>query len=192
MKMIVGLGNPGKEYADTRHNIGFMVVDALSSVLGTDVKKRKFGGRFGETDFEGEKLIFLKPWTYMNRSGSAVATAAGFYKLPLNELLVVTDDMALEPGVIRLRASGSAGGHNGLKSIIGELGSEKFCRLRCGIGQAGDYEAYDYVLSKIPADEKAIIDDAIDRARDAVLCWIRNGIDAAMNEYNRTQTKESE
>ena len=126
MKMIVGLGNPGKEYADTRHNVGFKVVDALASTLDVNVKKRKFGARFGEVDFEGEKLILLKPWTYINLSGSAIATAAGFYKLPLSELLVVTDDMALEPGVIRLRAKGSAGGHNGLKNIIARLGSEDF------------------------------------------------------------------
>ena len=188
MKMIVGLGNPGSEYADTRHNIGFKVIDAMASVLGIEVRKRKFGARFGETDFEDEKLILLKPWTFMNRSGHAVATAAGFYKLPLCELLVVTDDMALEPGVIRLRARGSAGGHNGLKSIISALGSEEFCRLRGGIGsrQVG-IEAYDYVLSRVPADEQAALNAAIDRARDAVFCWIRDGIDAAMNEYNRTQ-----
>ena len=192
MKMIVGLGNPGSEYADTRHNIGFKVIDAMASVLGIEVRKRKFGARFGETVFEDEKLILLKPWTFMNRSGHAVATAAGFYKLPLRELLVVTDDMALEPGVIRLRARGSAGGHNGLKSIISALGSEEFCRLRCGIGQAGEVESYDYVLSKVPADEQTALGAAIDRARDAVFCWIRDGIDAAMNEYNRTQAEESE
>jgi PTH1 family peptidyl-tRNA hydrolase len=185
MKMIVGLGNPGAEYADTRHNIGFKVIDALASMLSTDVKKRKFGARFGQTEFEGKKLILLKPWTFMNRSGRAVATAVGFYKLPLQELLVVTDDMALEPGVIRMRPRGSAGGHNGLKSIIAALGSEDFCRLRCGIGGPGATGAYDYVLSNVPAGEQAIIDAAVDRARDAALCWIRSGVEAAMNEYNR-------
>jgi len=184
MKMIVGLGNPGKEYADTRHNFGFRVVDALASALDTNVKKRKFGARFGETDFESHKLILLKPWTFMNRSGGAVATAVGFYKLPLNELLVVTDDMALEPGVIRMRPRGSSGGHNGLKSIIAALGSEDFCRLRCGIGSAGTSEAYDYVLSNVPAEQRVVIDTAVDRARDAALCWISRGVDEAMNEYN--------
>ena len=185
MKVIVGLGNPGKEYADTRHNIGFRVIDAIASVLTTDVKKRKFGARFGEAEFECKKLILLKPWTYMNRSGGAVATVIGFYKLPLRDLLVVTDDMALEPGVIRMRPRGSTGGHNGLKSIITALGSEDFCRLRCGIGSAGADEAYDYVLSDIPAEQRAVIDAAVERARDAAFCWIRDGIDAAMNEYNR-------
>lgn len=185
MKIIVGLGNPGKEYADTRHNIGFKVIDAIASVLATEVRKRKFGARFSEVEFEDKKLILLKPWTYMNRSGSAVATAVGFYKLPLQELLVVTDDMALGPGMIRIRPRGSAGGHNGLKSIIAALGSEDFCRLRCGIGSAGADDAYDYVLSNVPAEQKAVIDLEVERARDAAFCWIRNGVDAAMNEYNR-------
>jgi PTH1 family peptidyl-tRNA hydrolase len=184
MRMIVGLGNPGDEYADTRHNVGFKVVGALAAALGVDVRKRKFGGRFGETEFEGKKLILLKPLTFMNRSGEAVGAAKGFYKLRLDELLVVSDDMALEPGVIRLRARGSAGGHNGLKSVIEALGSEDFCRLRCGIGPAGTADAYDYVLSNVPAGERATIDEAVQRAKDAVLCWIRSGIDAAMNEYN--------
>jgi PTH1 family peptidyl-tRNA hydrolase len=189
MKLIVGLGNPGKEYADTRHNIGFRVIDAISSALTTDIKKRKFGARFGEVEFEGKKLILLKPWTYMNRSGQAVAAAVGFYKVPLQELLVVTDDMALESGVIRMRPRGSAGGHNGLKSIIAALGSEDFCRLRCGIGSAGAGDAYDYVLSNIPSEQRAVIDIAVERARDAAFCWIRVGIDAAMNEYNKSPSE---
>ncbi|MBN1795270.1 MAG: aminoacyl-tRNA hydrolase [Sedimentisphaerales bacterium] len=186
MKMIVGLGNPGSEYADTRHNIGFEVVDALSEWFGIKVKKRKFEARIGETEFEGKKLILVKPWKYMNRSGQAVATAAGFYKLPIPDLLVVTDDMALESGRIRIRAKGSAGGHNGLKDIIEKLGTEDFARLRVGIGQATESEAYDYVLSKVPAEQKEPIDSAIERARDAVICWLRNGIEATMNEYNKT------
>jgi PTH1 family peptidyl-tRNA hydrolase len=189
MKIIVGLGNPGKEYADTRHNIGFRVIDAIASFITADVKKRKFGARFSEAEFEGNKLILLKPWTYMNRSGQAVATAVGFYKLPLQELLVVTDDMALEPGVIRMRPRGSAGGHNGLKSIIAALGSEDFCRLRCGIGPAGADDAYDYVLSNVPAEQRAVIDTAVERARDAAFCWVRNGIDTAMNEYNKSPSE---
>ena len=120
----------------------------------------------------------------MNRSGQAVAAAAGFYKLRFDELLVIPDDMALEPGVIRLRARGSAGGHNGLKSIIAALGSEDFCRLRCGIGAAEAADAYDYVLSNVPARQRAIVDEAVERAKDAALSWVRSGIDAAMNEYN--------
>ena len=115
--MVAGLGNPGSEYKDTRHNVGFMVIDALASALRVDVRKSKFAARFGETNVEGKKLILLKPWQYMNRSGQAIATAAGFYKIPIEDIIVVTDDMALEPGRLRIRAKGSAGGHNGLKDI---------------------------------------------------------------------------
>ena len=134
MKMVVGLGNPGEEYADTRHNIGFKVIDSLAKALAIDVRKRKFGARVGLGEFGDKKLILLKPWQFMNRSGEAVAKAVGFYKLPLSELLVVTDDMALEPGRIRIRAKGSAGGHKGLADIIEKLGTNQFGRLRVGIG----------------------------------------------------------
>jgi len=184
MKMIVGLGNPGKEYVNSRHNIGFEVINALAELLGIKVNKRKFGARFGETEFEDKKLILLKPWQFMNRSGQAVATAAGFYKLQLSELLVITDDMALEPGKIRIRARGSAGGHNGLEDIIEKLGAETFARLRVGIGDSGRQEAYDYVLSKVPQMQRKLIDSAVKMAADAVICWLSRGIDAAMNEYN--------
>ncbi len=184
IKMIAGLGNPGSEYAKTRHNIGFMVIDRLAEMLGADVKKRKFGARFGETSFEGEKLILVKPWNYMNRSGQAVATAGGFYKLNLEDILVVTDDMALEPGRIRIRAKGSAGGHNGLKDIIQKLGSENFARLRVGIGEPEYAEAYDYVLSKMSKEQQQVIADAIERACQVIFCWLREGVDAAMNKFN--------
>ena len=133
-KMVVGLGNPGKEYIDTRHNTGFRVIDALAETLGIEVRKRKFGARFGSSEFADAKLILLKPWQFMNRSGQAVATALGFYKLGANDLLVVTDDMALEPGRIRIRAKGSAGGHNGLADVIEKLSTESFARCRIGIG----------------------------------------------------------
>ena len=118
IKLIVGLGNPGKEYDNTRHNVGFEVIDELAKRLFVDVKQKKFGSLFAQTEFEGKKLILLKPQTYMNRSGQAVATAKGFYKLDDADILVVVDDTALEPGVIRVRAKGSAGGHNGLRDII--------------------------------------------------------------------------
>ena len=184
MKMIVGLGNPGDEYADTRHNCGFRVIDSLASALQTDVKKRKFGARFGECEFEGKKLILLKPWRFMNRSGQIVATAVGFYKLELSDLLVITDDMALSPGRIRIRANGSAGGHNGLADIIEKLGTDDYGRLRIGIGQSGRADAVDFVLDKPGGAERPLLDEGIDRARQAVLCWIENGIETAMNEFN--------
>jgi PTH1 family peptidyl-tRNA hydrolase len=184
IKMVVGLGNPGTEYAGTRHNLGFMVIDSLAQTLGVKVGRRKFSARFGEADFADRKLILLKPWQFMNRSGQAVATAVGFYKLSLRDLLVVTDDMSIEPGRIRLRAKGSAGGHNGLADIIAKLGTSQFARCRLGIGQSGSQDAYDYVLDKAGQDQESLLQEAIDKAKDAVLCWAEFGIEAAMNKFN--------
>ena len=185
MKMVVGLGNPGDKYVDTRHNIGFCVIDAVADELDVEVKTRKFSGRLAMAEFAGKKLILLKPWQFMNCSGQIVATAAGFYKLPISELLVVSDDMAIEPGVIRIRAKGSSGGHNGLSDIIEKLGSDNFARLRIGIGQRGTDEAADFVLDKPTKAEKLLLDEAIERAKKAVLYWIENGIEKTMNEFNK-------
>lgn len=185
--MVVGLGNPGDEYVDTRHNTGFKVVDWLAEALTTDIKKRKFGARFGLGEFSDKKLILLKPWQFMNRSGQAVATAMGFYKLALSDLLVVTDDLSLDPGRIRIRARGSAGGHNGLGDIVEKLGANEFGRLRIGIGDNGRMDSAVYVLKKPRMEERPALDEAIERARDAVLCWIEHGIDKAMNEFNSEQ-----
>jgi PTH1 family peptidyl-tRNA hydrolase len=187
VKMIVGLGNPGDEYAKTRHNAGFRVIDSLSCLLKIDVKKRKFGARFGQGEFAGKDLILLKPWRFMNRSGQVVATAAGFYKLKLSDLLVIIDDMALEPGRIRIRAKGSAGGHNGLADIIEKLGSESIARLRIGIGISERQDAVDFVLARPAETEKTLLDEARQRAREAVLCWIEYGIETAMNNFNPPQ-----
>ena len=184
MKIVVGLGNPGDEYANTRHNIGFKVIDLLAKTLKVDVKKRKFGARFGLGDFADKKLILLKPWQFMNRSGQAVATAVGFYKLALSDLLVVTDDMALPPGRIRIRTKGSAGGHNGLADIIEKLSTESFSRLRIGIGQSGREDAVDFVLNKPKKEDRLLLDKAIERSRQAVLYWTEYGIEAAMNKFN--------
>jgi PTH1 family peptidyl-tRNA hydrolase len=189
MKMVVGLGNPGAEFVDTRHNIGFGVIDSLAEVLGIDVGKRKFSARLGSGEFGDKKLILLKPWQFMNRSGEAVAKAVGFYKLPLGEMLVVTDDIALEPGRIRIRAKGSAGGHNGLADIIDKLGANQFARLRVGIGRSDPRQKHsgiDYVLDRPTRDERRLLDEAIDRARQAALCWLEFGIGAAMNKFNRS------
>ena len=186
-KVVVGLGNPGNEYADTRHNTGFKVIDALAEKLNIEVKQRKFGARFGSGEFSDKKLILLKPWTYMNRSGQSVATAVGFYKLDLSDLLVVTDDLALEPGRIRVRAKGSAGGHNGLADIIEKLGTIEFARCRVGIGSVGNeirQNQVDYVLSEPTATQKPLLEEAVQRAKDAVLCWIEYDIETAMNKFN--------
>jgi PTH1 family peptidyl-tRNA hydrolase len=184
VKMIIGLGNPGDEYVDTRHNAGFRVIDSLAKFLKIEVKRKKFGACCGQGEFADKKLILLKPWRFMNRSGQVVATAAGFYKLALNDLLVITDDMALEPGRIRVRAKGSSGGHNGLADIIEKLSSENIGRLRIGIGQSGSTDAVDFVLNKPTETEWPLLDEAIEKAREAVLCWIEYGIEATMDKFN--------
>jgi PTH1 family peptidyl-tRNA hydrolase len=186
MKIVVGLGNPGGEYIETRHNTGFQVIDSLAEMLNIEVKKRKFGARLGEDEYAGKKLILLKPWRFMNRSGQVVATAVGFYKLGLENLMIVTDDLALEPGVIRLRARGSAGGHNGLADIIEKLGTSEFARCRVGIGSEieSGQDQVGYVLGRPTQDQKAMLEAAVSKARDAVLCWIEHGIETAMNKYN--------
>jgi PTH1 family peptidyl-tRNA hydrolase len=184
MKLIVGLGNPDNKYDQTRHNVGFMVVDALAERFGATVRRKKFNALTEEIHAEDTKLLLLKPQQYMNLSGHAVATAAGFYKLSPADILVVTDDMALDVGRVRLRAKGSAGGHNGLKDIIARLGSEDFGRLRVGIGNSGRMDAAAYVLSRFSADEREVIDRAVRTAADAIGCWLRDGIDLAMTRYN--------
>ena len=209
-KMIVGLGNPGKEYERTRHNIGFRVIDLLAERLNIkNLRKYRFGWAFGRAEFEGKKLILLKPLRYMNCSGEVVAAAlARFGPAPasgpcllsqtakggggpvvggLERLLVVTDDMALEPGRIRIRARGSAGGHNGLADMIEKLHSSEFARLRVGIGRGGGDDAaaaHDYVLSEPTQQESELIEQAMQRAQQAVLCWVRSGVETAMNEFN--------
>lgn len=182
--MVVGLGNPGKEYVDTRHNIGFGVIDSLAESLKIDVRKKKFSACLGAGEFADKKVILLKPMQFMNCSGQAVATATGFYKLALSNLLVVTDDMALPPGRIRVRMKGSAGGHNGLADVIEKLGTDNINRLRVGIGQNDKKEAYDYVLGKPTEADKPLLEKAITKARDAVLCWVEYGIKATMNKFN--------
>jgi len=187
IKMVVGLGNPGSKYVDTRHNLGFRAIDSLAKTLKIDVRKKKFGAVYGQGEFADKKLILLKPWQFMNRSGQAVATAMASYKLDTSDLLVITDDMALPPGAIRLRTKGSAGGHNGLADVIEKLGTESIGRLRIGIGMSSvEYEetAYDYVLDKPTNHEKLLITEAIERAKKAVLCWVKYGTKKAMNEFN--------
>ncbi|MHC4237742.1 MAG: aminoacyl-tRNA hydrolase, partial [Planctomycetota bacterium] len=184
MKLIVGLGNPDSQYDQTRHNVGFMVADALAERFGARVRRKKFNALAEEIYAEDTKVVLLKPQQYMNRSGHAVATAAGFYKLTAADVLVVTDDMALDVGRLRIRGKGSAGGHNGLKDIIARLGSDDFSRLRVGIGDSGRMDAADYVLSRFSADEREVIDKAVQTAVDAICCWLRDGVDLAMTRYN--------
>jgi len=186
MQMIIGLGNPGKKYTETRHNVGFKVIDLLGGVLGIEVSKKGFGGRLGKGEFAGKQVALLKPQQYMNLSGMPVAEAVGFYKLNLKDVLVVLDDMWLEPGQIRLREKGSAGGHNGLADVIEKLGTENVPRLRVGIGQAPCDRAVNYVLSEPDGKDAAIVNEGIQRAKEAVICWLEEGIEAAMTKFNRS------
>ncbi len=183
VKLIVGLGNPGTRYAATRHNLGFRVVDELAGRHVIDIGQEKFHGGFGSGSIGNQRVVLLKPTTFMNRSGQAVHAAGAFYRLELNELLVISDDMALPLGKLRLRPGGSAGGQKGLGDIINRLGSDAFARLRIGIDPpVGD--PVDYVLTRFSPDEQPAIEQAVKRAADAVECWVANGIDAAMNQYN--------
>jgi PTH1 family peptidyl-tRNA hydrolase len=186
MQMIVGLGNPGKKYAETRHNVGFKVIDLLGGVLGIEVGKKGFGGQVGKGEYTGKQVILLKPQQYMNLSGMPVADAVGFYKLRLCDVLVVLDDMWLEPGQIRLREKGSAGGHNGLADVIEKLGTENVPRLRVGIGQAPSDGAVDYVLSEPDRKDAAMVNEGIQQAKEAAICWLEEGIETAMTKFNRS------
>jgi len=186
MKLIVGLGNPGKEYEQTRHNIGYCVVDALAQRWQIEVHKNRFSGRTGGGQIKGLSVLLLKPTTYMNLSGRSVREAVAFYKLSPADLLVVADDLALPLGRLRFRPQGSAGGHNGLTSIIQELGGDDaFARLRMGIDAAVGARMVGHVLGTFSPEEQELINQAIRRAADAVECWLTDGVDKAMNTFNR-------
>ncbi len=184
VKLIAGLGNPGSNYDHTRHNVGFMVLDALAQQYGVTIRRKKFNALTEEVMAGDTKLLLLKPQQYMNRSGHPIATAAGFYKLKPADVLVVTDDLALDVGRLRLRGKGSAGGHNGLKDIQSHLGTIEYPRLRIGIGDSGPRDTADYVLSRFSADERDVIDKSVQTAVKAVLCWANEGIQPAMTQYN--------
>lgn len=191
VKLIVGLGNPGKTYERTRHNVGFRVVDALAGRWGLEMLSEKFHAWFAKGAARGEQVVLLKPTTFMNRSGQAVLAAGRFYRLELADLLVVYDDVALDVGRLRIRKKGSAGGHNGLGDVIERLGTDEVCRLRIGIGKPIGSQTQ-YVLSPFEESEQACIESAIVRAADAVERWISDGADAAMNAYNVAADGETE
>jgi PTH1 family peptidyl-tRNA hydrolase len=190
-KLIVGLGNPGPAYRGTRHNIGFEVLDLLAEHMGEAIRTKQFGGLTAQGRLDDQRIVLLKPQQFMNRSGQVVATAAGFYKLSPTSILVITDDVALEPGRIRLRASGSAGGHNGLADIIEKLGTQQFARLRVGVGPSDGRDLADHVLSRPDPEQRRRIEEALVRARDAALCWVREGASKAMTRFN-TRASEPE
>lgn len=185
MKIIVGLGNPEKKYDGTRHNIGFSVIDRISDEynISLDIKKHK--GLCGKGVIAGEKVVLVKPLTYMNLSGECVREVMDFYKVTPQDIIVIFDDISLPPGKIRIRPKGSAGGHNGIKSIIAHLNSEEFPRIKCGIGdKPKGYDLADYVLSHFGKEELSDIEEGKQKALKACECMILQGIDAAMNQYN--------
>jgi peptidyl-tRNA hydrolase, PTH1 family len=185
MKLLVGLGNPGRKYAGTRHNIGFEVLAELVKRLAADKPKAKFDGELTEVQIDGQRVLLLWPLTYMNLSGGSVQPTRDFYKVANEDLLVVCDDVSLPTGKLRLRAKGSSGGQNGLKDIIRRLGTEEFPRLRIGIGaMPPGWQMADYVLSKFTKEEEPLVREAIEKAADAAVDWIKSGLAAAMNKYN--------
>lgn len=184
--LIVGLGNPGAEYARTRHNTGFLALDELAGMLGVKVERSRFRALTGTANYRGNKLILMKPQTYMNASGLAVEPAAHFYKVPPERVLVIFDDISLPVGRLRVRKDGSAGGHNGLKSIIHELGSENFPRVKVGVGAKPhpDYDLADWVMSVVGKDEQPAYQAAIRYAAEAALTVIDEGVPAAAAKFN--------
>ena len=185
MYLIVGLGNPEEEYARTRHNMGFDTINKIANNNRIEINKKKFDALYGTGTIEGEKVVLLKPQTYMNLSGNAVRDFMNFYKLKENELIVIYDDLDIEPGTVKIRKKGGPGTHNGMKSVVHEIQTENFARIRVGIGNPkykGDL--LNYILTRIPDEEYKILQGATDNAAEAVNEIIKSGIDRAMNKYN--------
>lgn len=184
--LIVGLGNPGDNYSKTRHNIGFRTVELLAKRLGVKIDRVKFRGLYAQANFDGKKLILLKPQTFMNNSGLSVMDAANYFKLPPERVLVLFDDISLDVGRVRVRAEGSAGGHNGIKSIIGGLNSQSFPRVKIGVGAKPhpDYELADWVLSNFTKEEERLLAPTVEAAADAALLVISQDVPAAAAKFN--------
>ena len=183
--LLVCLGNPGKEYANTRHNIGFLAADALEKRTGVKFNKLKYRALTGEVTLGGQRVLVVKPQTYMNLSGEAVKLAGGFYKIPPERILVLYDDVSLPLGKLRIRASGSAGGHNGIKNIIAHLGTDAFPRIKVGVGAPQREDGLvDWVIGSFTASERKVVDEAINKALDAAACVIEHGVSEAQNRFN--------
>ena len=185
MYLIVGLGNPEPEYSKTRHNMGFNVINILAEEYGIKVNKSKFRGLYGTGEIEGEKVILLKPQTYMNLSGESVIGFVNFYKIPIENIIIIYDDFDTDVEKIRIRKTGSAGSHNGMKSIIEHLKTEKFIRIRVGIGKS-EYEndKINYVIGHIPEEEAKRLEKGVEKAKAAIIEMFKTNIDVAMNKYN--------
>ena len=184
--LIVGLGNPGREYEKTRHNTGFRAMDILAEKLGARVDRLKFQGLYTQVNYNGKKLFLLKPQTYMNLSGRSVLQLSAYFGIPPQRIIVMFDDISLEPGRLRVRAEGSAGGHNGIKSIIASLGTDVFPRVKVGVGDKPhpDYDLADWVLSAIAKEDQEAFGTALHHAAEAVLCIVENGTEKAAAAYN--------
>lgn len=185
MKVVVGLGNPGAKYADTRHNVGFWLIDRLAKQLAVSLKRAGEEGLVGRGASSGHDVLLVKPQTFMNQSGRAVRAVSDKHAIPPTDIMIVYDDLALQPGALRIRGKGSAGGHNGIKSIIDYLGTECFPRLRLGIGQVpAGVRGVDYVLSAPEFEEQQLLEAALEAAVSAVLSWMDEGVERAMSRYN--------
>ena len=186
MFVIAGLGNPGEKYEKTRHNVGFDVIDVLADQYNINVRDKKCRALCGSGIIGGQKVLLVKPQTFMNLSGVSIAAILKFYKLdPASQLLVIFDDISLEPGKLRIRRKGSAGGHNGIKNIIALCGGEDFMRIRIGVGaKPADWDLADHVLGRFPKAERALVEEAMKDAADAAALLVKGEIDAAMNRYN--------
>lgn len=185
MYLIVGLGNPEEEYSKTRHNMGFNAINKIAKEYGIEVNKKKFQGLYESGTIEDQKVILIKPQTYMNSSGDSVKEIVDYFKIEKENIIVVYDDMDIEPGKIKIRKKGSAGGHNGMKSIIQMLGTDEFPRIRIGIGRPEhNGDEINYVIGAIPEEEIEELEKGVEKAKGAVIEILKNGIDAAMNKFN--------
>ena len=184
--LIVGLGNPGSAYDRTRHNAGFRAIDVLAESLGCNIDKGKFQGLYGQTSYNEKKLLLLKPQTFMNLSGRSVLQLSAYFQIPPQRIIVLFDDISLEPGRLRIRGDGSAGGHNGIKSIIGELGSQDFPRVKIGVGAKPhpEQDLADWVLSTFSAGEEKALQASLPKAAEAALCIVEHNIQEAANRFN--------
>ncbi len=186
MYLIVGLGNPEEDYSKTRHNMGFDVINEISKKYKIEVNKKKFKALVGSGIIENEKVILLKPQTFMNLSGESVIETMKFYKISQDNLIVIYDDIDIEPGNIRIRKSGSAGTHNGMKSVINSINTEKFCRIRVGIGKPqNQIDLISYVIGYIPEEEIELLNKGVETAKNAVIEIIKNNVTSAMNKFNK-------
>ena len=185
MYLIVGLGNPEEEYGNTRHNMGFDTINKIANKYNIEINKKKFKGLYGTGIIEGQKVILLKPQTYMNLSGESIKEAIDFYKIPEENLIIIYDDIDITPGIIKIRKKGGPGTHNGMKSVIQNIQTEKFPRVRIGIGKPEQKgELIQYVIGPINKEDKEILDKATTRGKEAVIEIIKNGVDIAMNKLN--------